>query len=101
MPGRKDVTYYVTRVTWGMIMAQREKEKRKTSNHVKCFHSYAQLGIFTETNYRSIEFGKAMGTLSSPSETSLIHNNTPGKKSLHFGKENLEKEAYAEFIFVC
>lgn len=63
MPGRKDVTYYVERVTWGMIMAQRVKEK-KPSNRVKCFHCYAEKGIFSETNYRSIEFGKATGTLS-------------------------------------
>lgn len=37
-PGKcpEDATYYVDRVTWGMIMAQRVKEE--TSGHVKWFH---------------------------------------------------------------
>lgn len=46
MPRRKDVTYYVGRVTWGMIVTQKVKEKRKKSSHVKCFHICAKKGIF-------------------------------------------------------
>lgn len=98
MPERKDATYYVARVTWGMKMAHRMKEKRKTSSHVKYF---CRERHFSETNYRD---WKSNGHPFFPflnifnSQSSHFHNNTPGTKSSHFEKENLEKEAYGEFI---
>lgn len=46
MPRRKDVTYYVGRVTWGMILFFTQKVKEKTSSHVKCFHICTKKGIF-------------------------------------------------------
>lgn len=59
MPRRKDVTYYVGRVTWGMIMTQQVKEKRKNIKSCKVLPYLRQERHFLITDQQSLEKQRA------------------------------------------